>query len=47
MHPDDRIRLLHMKDAATEAISFAASRTREDLPILLELLDDVLTPESP
>jgi uncharacterized protein with HEPN domain len=31
MHPDDRIRLQHMMDAATEAISFAASRTREDL----------------
>ena len=31
MPPNDRIRLLHMLDAAREAISFAAGRTAEDL----------------
>lgn len=31
MQPNDRIRLLHMLDAAREAISFASGRTAEDL----------------
>jgi hypothetical protein len=31
MRPEDRVRLLHMRDAAREAIGFAAGRTRDDL----------------
>ena len=33
MRPDDRIRLQHMLDAAREAMSFAAGRTRADLDV--------------
>ena len=31
MPPDDRVRLLHMIEAATEAISFIADKTRTEL----------------
>jgi uncharacterized protein with HEPN domain len=45
MLPEDRIRLLHMRDAAREAIGFAAGRTRDDLEtdrqLLLSMVKDV------
>jgi uncharacterized protein with HEPN domain len=45
MRPEDRVRLLHMRDAAREAIGFAAGRTRDDLDtdrqLLLALVKDV------
>ena len=31
MQPDDNIRLKHMLDSATEAVEFAAGKTRKDL----------------
>ena len=31
MHPHDLIRIRHMLDAGTDAMSFAAGRTRADL----------------
>jgi len=45
MRPEDRIRLLHMRDAAREAMEFAAPRQRADLDtdrqLLLSLVKDV------
>jgi uncharacterized protein with HEPN domain len=45
MFKDDRIRLQHMLDAAREALSFAANRTRPDLDqdrmLVLSLVKDV------
>lgn len=45
MRPEDRVRLLHMRDAAHEAMSFAAGRTRADLDtdrqLLLSVVKDV------
>ncbi len=45
MLPEDRVRLLHMRDAAREAIGFAAGRTRDDLEtdrqLLLAIVKDV------
>ncbi|HEX2189890.1 MAG TPA: DUF86 domain-containing protein [Longimicrobiaceae bacterium] len=45
MRPEDRARLLHMRDAAREAMGFAAGRTREDLDtdrqLLLSIVKDV------
>jgi uncharacterized protein with HEPN domain len=45
MRPEDRVRLLHMRDAAREAIGFAAGRQRADLDtdrqLLLALVKDV------
>jgi uncharacterized protein with HEPN domain len=45
MRPEDRVRLLHMRDAAREAIGFVAGRTRDDLDtdrqLLLALVKDV------
>lgn len=44
MRPEDRVRLLHMRDAA-EAIGFATGRTREDFEtdrqLLLAIIRDV------
>ena len=45
MRKDDEIRLLHMLDAAREAVAFARGRTRGDLDndrqLVLALLKDV------
>jgi uncharacterized protein with HEPN domain len=45
MRPEDRVRLLHMRDAAREAMSFAAARVRGDLDtdrqLLLSIVKDV------
>ncbi len=45
MRPEGRVRLLHMRDAAREAIGFAAGRTRSDLDadrqLLLSIVKDV------
>jgi uncharacterized protein with HEPN domain len=45
MRPEDRVRLLHMRDAAREAIDFAATRVRGDLEtdrqLLLSIVKDV------
>lgn len=45
MRPEDRFRLLHMRDAAREAIDFAAGRTRDDLDmdrqLLLSIVKDI------
>jgi len=38
MRPDDRIRLLHMLDAARQALSFVENRTRADLDHDLQLV---------
>jgi uncharacterized protein with HEPN domain len=45
MQPEDRVRLQHMRDAAREAIGFAANRERADLDsdrqLLLSLVKDI------
>lgn len=45
MRPDDAIRLRHMLDAAREAMSFAAGRSRDDLErdrmLVLAIVKDV------
>lgn len=45
MRPEDRVRLLHMRDAAREAMGFAAGRTRAaldtDRQLLLSIVKDV------
>ena len=38
MLSEDRVRLSHMRDAATEALSFVAGKTRDDLDIDRQLV---------
>ena len=42
MRKDDEFRLLHMLDAAREAITFARGRTQGDLPELISLLEPAI-----
>ena len=42
MSKDDEIHLLHMLDAAREAVAFARGRTQGDLPELISLLEPAI-----